>query len=574
MRYRLAAVLAALILAGGAAAAPAPDLSGLWAAKLRFGPDLRGPLFLLQDKGGWRADFAGFSVPVFFNEGRLSFELPDGRGRFHGRREGALIRGQWIQEKSVTGGLAYATPILLKTDGPGRWRGEIVPRDDAFTYYLPLKRDGAGYVAYLRNPERNQGRFMRVARVETAGEEVRFIARRGETETVAATGRWDPETGSITASLQRGTFVFARDSSASSPFYPRSREGEPYRYAVPLRLDDGWPVASLEEAGLSRPAIEAFVQKLIDTPMDGLGASQVDSVLIARHGKLVLEEYFHGYDRDTPHDIRSAGKSMTATMIGAAMQAGVPISEETPVYSTMLGSLPADLDPRKRAMKLRHLMTMTGGHFCDDDNEGAPGNEDRIAEQTDYPDLYGYILRLPMDRTPGEKIVYCSADALLAGGVLRRLAGEPLPELFERLIARPLKMGPYHYNLTPAGEGYTAGGANFRPRDYMKLAQLMLNRGVWGGKRILSREWVSKASAPLYDLAPVQQYGYFWNSSLYPWKGRKVRAVFAAGNGGQIFMEIPELDLVIAFTGGSYADGVALVPQRVFVPEFILPAVN
>jgi CubicO group peptidase (beta-lactamase class C family) len=226
-------------------------------------------------------------------------------------------------------------------------------------------------------------------------------------------------------------------------------------------------------------------------------------------------------------------------------------------------------------MTLRHLMTMSSGHFCDDSNSEAPGNEDRIGDQTDYPDLYSYILRLPMDRMPGEKIVYCSADALLAGGVLRKLAGEPLPELFERLIARPLKMGPYHLNLTPAGEAYTAGGAYFRPRDFMKLPQLMLDGGVWGGRRILSREWVRKSSAPLADLEPVQQYGYFWNSSLYPWKGRQVRAVFAAGNGGQIFMAIAELDLVIAFTGGNYADAAAaLLPQRKFVPEEILPAVE
>jgi CubicO group peptidase (beta-lactamase class C family) len=563
-----------LALAAAAPAAEAPDLSGLWAAKLRFGPDVRGPLLLFKEKAGWRADVTGFSVPVPFNEGRLDFELPDGRGSFHGRREGGSIRGQWIQEKSVTGRFAYATPILLKPDGPGRWRGEIVPRDDAFTYYLPLKRDGAGYAAYLRNPERNQGRFMRVSRVETKGEEVRFIARRGETDLTAATGRWDAEAQTITAPLQRGTFVFERDGSASSPFYARGREGEHYHYRVPLHLDDGWPVASLEQAGISRPAMEAFVQKLIDMPQDGLGASQVHSVLIARHGKLVLEEYFHGYSRDTPHDIRSAGKSMTATMIGAAMLAGVPISEETPVYETMLGTLPADLDPRKRAMKLRHLMTMTGGHFCDDNNEDAPGNEDKIGEQTEFPDLYGYILRLPMDRTPGTKIVYCSADALVAGGVLRRLAGEPLPVLFERLVARPLKMGPYHYNLTPAGDGYTAGGANFRPRDFMKIAQLMLNEGVWDGRRIYSREWARKSGAPLFDLWPGQQYGYFWNSTLYPWKGRQVRAVFAAGNGGQIFMAIPDQDLVIAFTGGNYADAAAGLPGKVYVPELILPAVN
>ena len=60
----------------------------------------------------------------------------------------------------------------------------------------------------------------------------------------------------------------------------------------------------------------------------------------------------------------------------------------------------------------------------------------------------------------------------------------------------------------------------------------------------------------------------------YPYKGRKVRAFFAGGNGGQIFMGIPALDLVIAFTGGNYSDPALFIPQRSFVPQFILPAVN
>ena len=83
-------------------------------------------------------------------------------------------------------------------------------------------------------------------------------------------------------------------------------------------------------------------------------------MLIARHGKLVLEEYFHGYDRDTPHDTRSAAKSWTNVLIGAAMQAGVSIRLDTPVYQTMLGQVPADLDPRKKAMTLEHLISHDG----------------------------------------------------------------------------------------------------------------------------------------------------------------------------------------------------------------------
>jgi CubicO group peptidase (beta-lactamase class C family) len=71
-----------------------------------------------------------------------------------------------------------------------------------------------------------------------------------------------------------------------------------------------------------------------------------------------------------------------------------------------------------------------------------------------------------------------------------------------------------------------------------------------------------------------QQYGYFWNSYEYTHRARKLRAIFAAGNGGQVFIAIPELDLVIAFTGGNYADASLFIPQRQLVPEFILPAVD
>jgi CubicO group peptidase (beta-lactamase class C family) len=296
--------------------------------------------------------------------------------------------------------------------------------------------------------------------------------------------------------------------------------------------------------------------------------------LIARHGKLVVEEYFHGYHRDMPHDTRSAAKSWTSTLIGAAMQAGIPIALDTPVYQTMLTSLPNNLDPRKRAMTLEHLITMTAGYDCDDNDSSAPLNEDAMQEQDDEPDWYRYTLDVPMVSTPGDKLVYCSAVANLAGGVLSKIANEPLPELFYRLLGKPLQMGTYHLLLTPTGEAYGGGGHHFRPRDFMKLPQLMVNGGKWNGKQLLSRGWTEKSGAALRDLSPVQQYGYLWNSVQYPYQGKKVHAYFAGGNGGQIFMAIPDLDLVIAFTGGSYADAALFIPQRIYVPEYILPAIN
>jgi CubicO group peptidase (beta-lactamase class C family) len=128
-------------------------------------------------------------------------------------------------------------------------------------------------------------------------------------------------------------------------------------------------------------------------------------------------------------------------------------------------------------------------------------------------------------------------------------------------------------NLMPTGEPYMGGGIHFMPRDFMKFGQLMLNKGRWGGKRVLSEAWVARAVSPLHELGGIH-YGYLWWVVDLPYKGRTVRAFFAGGNGGQVVMVIAELDLVIAFYGGNYSDRVLFVPQRVFVPEFILPAVE
>jgi len=570
-----------LAMAGAAIAqVRAPDLVGLWEAKRQFVPEVRGTLALVPRDGGLVADIAGFSVPVRVKGRDHTFELPGGLGSFRGKvtTSGGELAGFWIQPATPYSGVPYATPVTLRRVG-ATWRGEVTPLEQSFTYYLPVTRAADGtFATYLRNPDRNEGIFTQVSNVEVQGDRVFLVGkRRGrDQKTPLYEGHLADGGFSIAFPSRGGAYTFAKvtDESASA-FYPRGRNPGRYRYARPLERDDGWPTATLEDVDISRPMIEAFVQRLIDTPMASVNTSQIHAVLIARHGKLVLEEYFHGHHRDRPHDTRSAAKSLLSALVGAAMHAGIRVAESTPVYETMLGKVPPDIDPRKRAMTLGHLLSMTGGHFCDDGNPEAPGNEDVMQEQERERDWYRYILSVPMDRTPGEKLVYCSIDAHLAGGVLAKVAGEPLPELFDRLIARPLQMRPYHLFLAPTGEAYMGGGSQFLPRDFMKLAQLMASEGEWHGRRIFSVEWARKSGAALRPIGTSgQQYGYLWNSYEYSHRGRKVRAIFAGGNGGQVFIAIPELDLVIAFTGGNYADASLFIPQRQLVPDLILPAVD
>ena len=561
-------------------AASADDLEGLWKAKLRFGPDARGPLIIQRTARGWSADFLGRILPVRADGSELSFELTSGEGSFRGRapERGSNITGQWTAPNSRVHGFKYAGPVVLKADGPNRWRGDVTPRDDDFTLYLMVQKRADGTLgAFMRNPDRNIGVFYNVDHITREGQTVRLVGSRMGTKEqgVLLSGTYDAgnEVLSIAFPERGGTYDFKRDDE-NSGFYPRGRNPGRYVYRPPPARDDGWPVGTLDDADIDRAGIEKFIQMIIDTPMDSIRAPMIEGILVARHGKLVVEEYFHNEHRDKQHETRSAAKSMTATIVGAAMQAGAPLDLSTPVYKAMnAGAFPADLEPQKRAMTLEHLLTMRAGFFCDDSNDDAPGNEDAMLEQKEEPDFYRYSLRVPQATPPGGKPVYCSMMPNLAIGVVNRTTGEPVLDLFDRLIASPMKIATYAWPLDPAGHPYGGGGARFLPRDFMKMGQLMLNGGTWQGRRILGRDFVQRASSPLHDFESVQ-YGYLWWNMTYPYKDRTLRAFFAGGNGGQVLMVIPDLDLVIAAYGANYSQRVGFQVQEKLVPNFILPAVR
>ena len=523
----------------------------------------------------------GRLLPVRVDRGELSFDLPNGEGSFSGRvqQDDRSITGHWTSPNSLIHGSKYAAPVALKADGPNRWQGNVAPRDDTFMLYLMVQKRPDGTVgAFLRNPERNIGIFYDVDHIVRDGNVVKLVGRRlgQKQESVLLRGVYDPDSQLLSVAFPErgGTYDFRRADDEQSDFYPRGKNPVRYAYRPPLARDDGWSTGTLEEASIDRVGIEKFIQRIIDMPIVSVHTPEIEGVLIARHGRLVLEEYFHGENRDKLHETRSAAKSLTATIVGAAIQARAPFKLSTPVYEIMNGGgFPADLDPRKRAMTLEHLLTMSSGYFCDDTNPDAPGNEDTMLDQTDEPDYYRYTLKVPMASAPGEKAVYCSINPNLALGVMSRATGESPLDTFDRLVGAPMKINAYAWPLDPAGHPYGGGGMQLLPRDFMKLGQLMLNGGTWQGRRILSRDFVARASSPLYHLRNIT-YGYLWWSIEYQYKDRTVHAFFAGGNGGQGVMVIPELDLVLATYAGNYADRVTIHIQHELIPRYILPAVR
>jgi hypothetical protein len=277
-------------------------LVGLWQATRNFTADVRGTLLLIERQGRVVADVAGYVVPVLVREGTYAFELPDNNGSFRGHKAqgGREIHGFWFQPPAATNTALYSSPVTLKKDGAS-WRGEVTPLADRFTYFLPVTRSADGTLkTYLRNPERNDGVFWRVDSIALDGDKVTlsghmrgakeqkplFEARLAEARISGFPGRG-------------GSYDFDKvDDEVLNPFYPRGKAPAPYRYEKPLQRADGWPTATVEEVGIDRAGIEKLMKRIIEAPMDSLGAGQIHSVLIARHGKLVVEEYFHGHHRD------------------------------------------------------------------------------------------------------------------------------------------------------------------------------------------------------------------------------------------------------------------------------------
>src|SRR5688572_14061381 len=299
---RLLAML--LVAASLPAQSPAPlYLEGLWYAKLRFGPDVRGRLVVDSANGGWRASLAGRTVAVRAKGDSLMFELPGNGGAFVGRmrrNRSAPAAGATSASSGVVGRWLYANrstaPLTLASCGASCFQGEVVALDEGFTFWLKVSRLADGTLsAFLRNPERNLGgQWIPVKAIRRDGETVALLDRNGK---VISSGPF--RDGVMSIPLRGGTYDFERVSdSAYTDYYPRGRQTVKYTYAPPRQDKDGWRVGRLRDVGISEDSIAAFVQRLIDLPIDSVSTPQTHALLIARHGTLVLEEYFHGEHAD------------------------------------------------------------------------------------------------------------------------------------------------------------------------------------------------------------------------------------------------------------------------------------
>ena len=351
----------------------------------------------------------------------------------------------------------------------------------------------------------------------------------------------------------------------------------------PTSLNDGWPTATPESVGLDGQRLCGIAAKLAATK------ANVHSVVIVRHGKLVFEQYFagedqlwgtdrgpHEFDATTKHDMRSVSKSVTSLLFGIAIDRELikgldePIVKFFPDYAAVKTAGWDDVT-------LRHLLNMSSGMQWDQNRPWADpqNNERQLATEADP---FRYILSKPIVAPPGTVWNYNSGETDLLGNVIERVSGKPLDEFAREALFAPLDISDWEWMKYRNEHISPAAGLRLRPRDAAKIGQLVLNKGAWGGKQIVSTKWIEQSVAPRF-----QAIGYFGGLFYYGqqwWMGRTlsgdkdVKWIAAQGLGGQRIFIIPELDLVMVVTSGLYGSGRQGQAALDILANFIIPYVR
>ncbi len=327
---------------------------------------------------------------------------------------------------------------------------------------------------------------------------------------------------------------------------------------------NGWRTSLPEEQGIDSQILVAGGEYVrTQFPM-------CYSVSVVRHGRLVFERYYNGVQPGDATNIMSVTKSVLSALTGIALEQKIlqgvdqPIADYYPEYFT-----PA-LDPGKREIRIRHLLTMTAG--LEWQEWGSV-----FYQWLQSRDFLRFAIELPLVSAPGGQFNYNTALTHLQSGILTRASGLTTLEFGRRNLFDPLGFTRFQWMTDP--QGYNIGGAELylTPRDMAKFGYLFLEQGYWEDRQLVPAAWV-RESTSIKVADPNQtgftDYGYLW------WLGWIQGQWYfrAAGHGGQSIFIFPDLDMVVVLTARSDVtteqNSVNYSRTFTYLREYVLKAVD
>ncbi len=311
------------------------------------------------------------------------------------------------------------------------------------------------------------------------------------------------------------------------------------------------PRATPESQGVSSTGILSFLKSL-----EG-GPHELHSLMILRHGKVIAEGWWAPYQPEYNHGMYSMSKSFTSTAIGLAVDEE-RLTVEDKVISFFPKSIPAKISDHLAAMRVKDLLTMSAGQ-----DSSATGKTVAVENWVEA------FLGLPVPNAPGSVFNYNSAATYMLSAIVQKVSGDSVLDYLTSRLFKPLGItGPY-WETCPRGINTGGWGLHIRTEGLVRFGQLLLQKGVWNGRRIISEEWIAEATSKQIQQPKteksnadwVQGYGYqFWRCRHGAYRGD--------GAFGQFTIVLPEQDAVIVMTGESPS----MQGELDLVWEHLLPA--
>ncbi|MGP1353676.1 MAG: serine hydrolase domain-containing protein [Parasphingopyxis sp.] len=337
----------------------------------------------------------------------------------------------------------------------------------------------------------------------------------------------------------------------------------------PLTTPVGWYAPTEQVRGGDYPDIrqlvesDAFDADAIAAVAAHAGRIGSSALLISHRGQLVHESYWQDSGRDTYFNPQSMSKTVAAMLIGVAIAEGHIASVDDPV-----GRYIAEwADDPRGAITIRHLLHMSGGLAQLSGDYGyAVVPENPSVAQFFGSDFVGPILGLAQVDPPGARWDYNNNETNLLGVVVARATGMRYADFLSDTLWRPLDLADASLYLDrEGGTPMMSCCILSRPIDWLRIGELVANRGAFGGTQLVPADWIDAMLAP----APTRSnYGYLtWlgdqrvggepdpRPGLIPWQSEPFAAddlIFLHGHGGQRTWIVASRELVIVRAGRSW----------------------
>jgi CubicO group peptidase (beta-lactamase class C family) len=342
-------------------------------------------------------------------------------------------------------------------------------------------------------------------------------------------------------------------------------------YHVPEETGDGWEISSLDAEGVDHKRVKELIRNILNRRFEN-----IHSVLLVKNGKLILEEYFYGYDRDKKHQLRSATKSVTSILVGIAKDQKMIKSVDQKLYEFFPEYEEIDWSAPKNKITLKHVLTMAAGLDWNEWTYPDSDTRSSIYGMVRSDDWIEFVLKRETVQLPGEIFNYSSGLSLVLGAILKNKTGLYANEYAEKYLFGPLGISEFSWQQGPNGMVYTSGGSGglwLRPRDMAKIGLLFINKGNWKGQQIVSTEWVNESTKPHVNaFFAGSEYCYQWWRGEKAFGNRTIGVFYAAGRGGQYIFVCPSLDLVAVFTSKVYGNPLGVARPQVMMTDHIIPA--